>query len=39
MDIEELLEREAIKEVRIKYSHYFDAGEVDKLAAFRLFVG
>ena len=33
MDIEELLERETIKEVCIKYSHYFDAGEVDKLAA------
>tara|TARA_B100000676_G_C17849211_1_gene717140 strand:- start:205 stop:681 length:477 start_codon:yes stop_codon:yes gene_type:complete len=33
MTIEELLEREAIKEVRILYSHYFDAGETDKLAA------
>ncbi len=33
MTIEELLEREAIKQVRILYSHYFDAGETDKLAA------
>jgi len=33
MTIEELLEREAIKQVRILYSHYFDAGESDKLAA------
>ena len=33
MDVEELLEREAIKEVRILYSHYFDGNEPEKLAA------
>ncbi len=32
MDIQELIEREEIKELRIQYSHYFDSGEIDKLA-------
>ena len=32
MTVEELLEREAIKQVRILYSHNFEAGETDKLA-------
>ena len=29
--IEELLERDAIKNVRIMYSHYFDMGDLDNL--------
>ncbi len=29
--IEELLEIEAIKKLRICYSHYYDGGETDKL--------
>ena len=32
MTIEELLEIEEIKNLRIMYGHYFDGGEVDKLA-------
>lgn len=31
MKLEELLEKETIKEVRIKYSHYFDSKQVDDL--------
>ena len=31
--IEELLERDAIKNVRIMYSHYFDMGALDNLAS------
>ena len=31
--IEELLERDAIKNVRIMYSHYFDMGDLDNLAS------
>ncbi|MEM7018238.1 MAG: nuclear transport factor 2 family protein [Pseudomonadota bacterium] len=30
--IEEMLEKEAVKEVRIMYSHYFDGKDVDALA-------
>ena len=36
--IEELLERDAIKNVRIMYSHYFDMGDLDNLASLFLFV-
>ncbi|MDG1233080.1 MAG: nuclear transport factor 2 family protein [Pseudomonadales bacterium] len=32
MTLEELLEKETIKEIRIKYSHYFDGKMVDDLA-------
>ncbi len=32
MTLEELLEKETIKELRIKYSHYFDGKMIDKLA-------
>ncbi len=32
MTIEELLEIEHIKNLRIMYSHYIDGGDVDKLA-------
>ena len=29
--LDDLLDLEAIRDLRIKYSHYFDAGEVDRL--------
>ena len=32
MTLEELLEKETIKEIRVKYSHYFDGKMVDDLA-------
>ena len=32
MTVEELLEMEEIKSLRIMYSHYFDAGDLDNLA-------
>jgi hypothetical protein len=32
MTLEELLERETIKELRIKYCHYFDGKMIDELA-------
>ncbi len=32
MTLEELLEREALKEVRIKYCHYFDGKQIEDLA-------
>ena len=33
MTIEELLEIEEIKNLRIMYSHYFDGGQIDALAS------
>jgi hypothetical protein len=32
MELEEFLEKEAIKEIRILYSHYFDGKMIDELA-------
>ena len=32
MTLEELLEIETIKQLRIKYSHYFDGKRIDELS-------